>query len=444
MNKEHRHTFARVILICLFIAILCSGWTKASAVESPDYNSVIVIPKKEFRRAENVMRQHGIYRFRKIKEKMYVIPLNENEKESKISELKQSGLYELVEPDYFLSLNETPSERNYLNIKINPNFNNSNSIQAINPIVREITPNDRDFFSQYYLREINADKAWSLTTGSENIKVGVLDTGIDRNHPDLAGKIAEDEVSEDDLTDEIGHGTEVAGIIAAKTNNNQGIAGISWNTKIVPIKVTDETGQARVSTVVSALDAAHEKGVKIVQISLSTNQLSQVLGDAVKTAQDRGIIIVSTGGNTGIRELRYPAAFNGVVGVTSVDQNKKIESYSTQGEHISIAAPGSNIYTTTRNSSYASVTGTSFAAPQVAGTLALIWALIPDFTSSQVKDILFKSAQDLGESGKDPTYGYGLLNSQKAVELALVQVAKPNELQAESNSPGNKTWNVKF
>ena len=168
----------------------------------------------------------------------------------------------------------------------------------------------------------------------------MLDTGVDASHPDLDGKIYGDEnLLPEDKSDSIGHGTEVSGIIAANTNNKQGIAGISWNTKILPIRITDEYGQARVSTVVEALDRAYDQGVKIVQISLSTNQFSQVLKDAVEEANDRGMLIISSAGNTGEREVRYPAAFEGVICVGAVNSAKRIESYSTLGDHVSIVAP---------------------------------------------------------------------------------------------------------
>lgn len=391
------------------------SWLPDSA---SDYDSLIVEPTERVikaNRMNRVMQRYRVLRFQKIKDNLYVIPLSEQEdKELKIKELKLSNQFKLIEPDYKLYTDNKNSGRNFIKIIKHPD-----SIEPLNN--NEVTPNDKDFTSQYYLKQINATKAWRTTTGS-SLLVGVLDTGVDATHPDLIGKVTASDGSEEDLADDIGHGTEVAGIIAANTNNKQGIAGISWGTKVLSLKVTDSLGQARISTVAQALDKAYASGVKIVQISLSTNQFSQTFRNVIKEAQDRGILIISTSGNTGIQELRYPAAFSGVIGVGAVDQNKKKESYSTTGDHVTLVAPGTSIFTTSLDSSYDSVTGTSFAAPQVAGAAALVWSIAPDLRSDEVREILTESADDLGTLGKDKLYGYGLLNTEKAVELAKEKI----------------------
>ena len=402
-----------------------------------DYDALIVVPSNEAqrgRRLDRLMYRAGIIGYRKVKDNLFVIPLSSSEdKIAKAQELKNSGLFKIVEPDYKFYLDGIPDERNYIKINIrdeNALGESNNAVENVSDI-KEVTPNDSDFLSQYYLRQINAPKAWGTTKGN-SLVVGVLDTGVDANHPDLQGKISGSEnLLPEDKSDAIGHGTEVSGIIAANTNNKQGIAGVSWNTKILPIRVTDEYGQARVSTVVEALDRAYTEGVKIVQISLSTSQFSQVLKDSVQEANERGILIISTAGNTGEREVRYPAAFEGVIGVGAVNSSKKIESYSTLGDHVSLVAPGASVYTTSLYSGYSSVSGTSFAAPQVAGTAALIWSVAPDISSEDVRQILFQSAEDLGEPGKDFVFGNGLLNTEAAVNLAKAKYA--NNIQIEKN-----------
>lgn len=427
MNQVIKIRSKEIISVSLFLCFFLQFQTPASAGEVNDYDSIIVHPKERVlrsRRIDHLMYRSGISKFQKIKDQIYVVPVSKSDdRKLKIAELKQSGLFRLVEPDYKLSLDWIPQKRNY--IEINNLSNNKETFLS-----SEVTPNDQDFDTQYYLREINATKAWNTTVG-DSLLVGILDTGIDVNHPDLAHKVLSgSDLSNEDLTDEIGHGTAIAGIIAANTNNKEGIAGIAWNTKVVSLKVTREDGRARVSTVVSALENAYTKGIKIVQISLGTNEFSQTLKDAIKEAQARGILIISTGGNSGTQELRYPAAFDGVIGVGAVDQTKNIESYSTTGEHIALVAPGSDIYTTSILSSYEAVTGTSFSAPQVAGTAALVWSLVPDLSNDEVREILIESAEDLGEAGKDTVFGYGLLNTQKAVEIAK---AKQNETNVIEN-----------
>ncbi|OGI18728.1 MAG: hypothetical protein A3B68_03555 [Candidatus Melainabacteria bacterium RIFCSPHIGHO2_02_FULL_34_12] len=416
--------------------------------EKDDYDSLIVRPSKHIanpRRINRLMYKRGFIGFQKVKDDLYVVPLNESDKKTKIAELKNSGLFELVEPDYKFTLDEIPRSRNYVKIIKSNESNDLNDNTNLTDIsnLTDITPNDKDFSSQYYLKEINATKAWNVTVGDSSLVVGILDTGVDAKHPDLEGKVLQGiNLSSQNYSDQIGHGTEVAGIIAAKTNNNQGIAGIGWNTNVLPIKITDENGQARVSTVVVALEQAYENNVKIIQISLSTNQFSQTLKDAIQLAHDRGILIVSTAGNTGVQEVRYPAAFPGVIGVGAINQSKQIEYYSTRGDHVSLVAPGSSIYTTTLNLGYSAVTGTSFSAPQVAGTAALVWSILPGLTNDDVKDILFQSADDRGENGKDPIYGYGVLNTEKAVAIAK-STKSTFEVQQTLDEGIGKTWITK-
>ena len=434
-NRDQRSEIRGQKFFCkLLIFLLLFGLSHLPALsfqnDQSDYDSLIVKPKEvvlKSKRANRLMYKYAGLKYKKIKDNVYLISLSKNDttetKEQRIAELKESGAFDLVEPDYKLALDQEEGERIYTKITREDNSPITGNI-TISESPKEVTPNDKDFTSQYYLREINAPQAWGITVGNTQL-LGVLDTGVDENHPDLNGKISSGTGVDDvDLNDTIGHGTEVSGIIAANTNNSQGIAGVSWNTKVLSLKVTDDYGQARVSNVVRALDQAYQKGVKIVHISLSTNQFSQTLKDAIKQAHDRGILIISTAGNSGIEELRYPAAFDGVIGVGAVDESKQREFYSTTGEHITLVAPGASIYTTSINSTYDKVSGTSFAAPQVSGAAALIWSIAPNLTNNEVRKILINSANDLGISGKDKEYGYGLLNIEKAVELARVSAQK--------------------
>ena len=424
MNKLIKRKILSLGYLSIFLLLVFFCFPAfSSQIPDPenDYDSLIVQPKERVLKANRMsklMYRYGVLKFQKVKNDLYVVPLdNADKKDLKIAELQQSGYFNYVEPNYKLYTDQRAPERDYVKVIKEPD---NELAPALN--TKEVTPNDKGFSSQYYLKEINAPKAWRTTVGNSQVVVAVLDTGIDANHPDLLGKISGGD--DDDLTDGIGHGTEVAGIIAANTNNSQGIAGIAWKTKILSLRITDDVGQARVSTVATALDEAYNNGAKIVQISLSTNQYSKTLQNAISQAQSRGLIVISTAGNTGVQELRYPGAFSGVIAVGSVDKDKKLESYSTTGEHVSFVAPGTSIYTTTTGSNYNSVSGTSFSAPQVSGAAALVWSLAPDLTSDEVRDILIRSADDLGDPGKDVKYGYGILNMQKAVELAKMKITE--------------------
>lgn len=437
---KDKFSFASLLFCFFILSSQLSAFSSQLSAPS-DYDSLIVHPKTRViksNRLSRLMYRYGFQKYQVVKEGIYVIPLDgvtsNKEKELKIQKLKQSGLFDLVEPDYKFSLDQNTSEKNYIKI-IRHNLND-NLVDSENIV--EVTPNDKDFQAQYYLKEINVTKAWRTTTG-DSLLIGVLDTGADANHPDLEGKVIDGEFNQD-LNDEIGHGTAVSGIISANTNNNQGIAGVTWNAKILSLKVTDDNGVARVSTVVSALNKAYDKGAMIVQISLSTNQFSQTLKNAIKEAQDKNILIISSAGNTGVKEPRYPAAFNGVLGIGATDETKEVASYSTRGEHVSLVAPGNLIYTTSPNSKYESVSGTSFAAPQVAGAAALVWSIAPVLTNTEIRDLLINSAEDKGVPGKDDEYGYGILNTEKAVELAK---AKLNASTQNTNQIEIEKWIIR-
>lgn len=392
-----------------------------------EYDSIVVYTNKDLstiRRLSGYLRHRGIKDFKKVNRNTFVIPRDENKSlDSQISELKASNLFSIVEPNYKLSVDSINiKEKDYKEISIREPDNGSISEQREQSVI----PNDEWFSYQYYLRQINAHKAWNVTVG-DSLLVAVLDTGVDANHPDLQGKVIGRKGKElEDLSDSISHGTGVAGLIAAHTNNTEGIAGIAWNTKILSIRITDEFGQARVSDVVAALEDVYNHGAKIAQISLSTNQYSRALEEAIKLAHERGILIVSSGGNSGTNEIRYPADFEDVLGVGAVNKSSEVEDYSTKGEHIKIVAPGSSIYTTSSILGYENQSGTSFAAPQVAGAAALVWSIIPDITYKEVMNILTLSARDLGEEGKDTKYGHGLLNIKGAVNLAK-EIASSNK-----------------
>lgn len=415
--NSHQKIWSLMIAMCLAFSnsIVLSSPAFANSKKNK-HNWLIAKPKDKVlnskTRVSRVLHNNHI-KYRKINKTTYLVSRNKNKRlKAQIKELEKTGLFEYVEPDYKLDFDA----RNYTTITKHTD-NPPTPVETETSIVlQDVTPNDKSFNSQYYLRQIKATKAWSVSVG-EGVTVAVLDSGVDGNHQDLIGKVTSGNGAED-LVDTLGHGTEVSGIIAANTNNTTGIAGIGWKTNVLSLMITDESGQARVSTVVNAFDTAYEKGAKIIHISLSTNQYSRTLEAAVQEAHARGILVVSTSGNTGKDQIRYPSGFDGVIGVGAVNAKNELESYSTTGEHVSLVAPGTGIFTTNPKSQYKSVTGTSFAAPQVTGTAALIWAVNPELTSDEVRSILFKSATDLGNNGRDYQYGHGLLNTEKAVELA--------------------------
>ncbi len=316
-----------------------------------------------------------------------------------------------------------------------------------NYVVRAFaTPNDPYLAQQWAYTTIRARSAWDIVTGTTSITIAVVDTGIDPTHPDLAGKIVPgyDYVQNDnDPRDGNGHGTHVAGIAAAVTNNAIGVAGMSWGARIMPLRVLDEMGNGDTAKVASAIGWAHLNGAKIINLSLGGDQSSQTLQEAITRAHNAGILVVAAMGNSGSSTPNYPAAFSNVMAVGATDINDTRAWYSNYGNHIDISAPGGvmachgitgiystmptyDVYLTLPNPSgctyyrgYDTMQGTSQATPFVAGLAALMWSQDPTLTPTEVQQIIQSTAVDLGAPGWDQLYGWGRIDALAAVETLL-------------------------
>jgi subtilisin family serine protease len=309
-------------------------------------------------------------------------------------------------------------------------------------IVRALfIPNDRYFSNQWYLRNIDAHRAWDFVTGDREIVIAVIDTGVSLSHEDLQGSvwINKDEIPfngiDDDNNgyiddyrgydfvnndptpgDDNGHGTHVAGIIAAKMNNNNGIAGIA-QVKIMPLKVLDSYGNGYDSDVAEAIYYAVENGARIISMSIGGSDYSTVLKEACDYAWNHGVLLVAASGNDGENNIDYPAAFSSVIAVGSVDKKDKLSSFSDFGKQQELVAPGESIYSTYLGNSYTYFSGTSMATPQVSALASLILSMNPSISGSDLRNLLHISVDDLGPKGKDQYYGYGRINVSKAVSL---------------------------
>lgn len=368
------------------------------------------------------------------------------------------------------------------------NYQNIFEVEYIEPnYILEATafPNDPDYRFQDYLTTVNARNAWSkelLIREQERITrqsvIAVLDTGVDIDHPDLKDKIwvnpgetAGNNLDDDGngYTDDINgwdfvdldsdpnpalvgnydedavkHGTIVAGIAAAVTNNQQGISGISWFSQIMPLRVLDSQGVGDVFSVIQAIDYAIEKEVAVINMSFVGSGFSQSLNSAIRRAFNADILLVAAAGNTDPKvngvdlDVRkaYPVCYDGgagenlVIGVASVDGNLQKSSFSNYGSCIDIVAPGEDFYSTQfyqpGSASFIKPyngywSGTSLSVPLVSGTLASIKALRPNFSAAEIRDLVLDSTQDI--YNYNPTYqaklGSGLLDFAKALEAAL-------------------------
>lgn len=311
-----------------------------------------------------------------------------------------------------------------------------------------VSVNDSKVSLQKYLSMSGFYNAWSKVKCGGSVAVAVLDSGIDFDHPDLVNNIdtslAYDAINNTELSGETedvrGHGTKVAGIVAAEANNAKGIAGCSYNAVIVPVRVVDDEGLVDVFDVSSALDylVEHAGEVSVVNMSFGfqVDDWWDFIGEIAYgllcqdkislLSSDYGVVFVAAAGNEGKdgNYVEYPAALDNVVSVAAVDENSTRASFSTANDTVDICAYGTNVYSTTTGSGYGNAgNGTSFAAPQVAAAAALLRVQQPSWSAERIVNRIESTAElladmtDLDENGKDNTgqYGYGLLDAAAAV-----------------------------
>jgi len=283
-------------------------------------------------------------------------------------------------------------------------------------------PNDTFYSShQWNLPLIHADKAWQATTGDPAVVIAVVDTGVDLNHPDLKGKLVEGYnvlTGSNNPQDDNGHGTHCAGIIAARTNNTEGIAGVDWGSKIMPIKAMAADGTGSVVDIADGVIWAVDHGASIINLSLGDYNDSEYLHDAIRYATAKGASVFAAMGNDGVEDPSFPAAYEECIAVAANDENTETASFSNFGAHTSVSAPGVAIPSTYPNQRYVALSGTSMATPHVAGVAGLLKSVNPKLTPADIRKILESTADDLGPEGKDEYYGYGQINVAKAVAAA--------------------------
>jgi subtilisin family serine protease len=309
---------------------------------------------------------------------------------------------------------------------------------------------DPDFSSQYDMNLINADDAWrQCNLSARGVTIAIIDSGVDLDHPDLQVNLLAgydywdyDTVPEDGN----GHGTNVAGIAAAALNGIH-VAGVAPTARILPVRVLNNSGGGYVSDVADGIVYAADRA-QVLNLSLGSSSNSSTLQSAINYAVNtKGRLVVAAAGNCGDSNFGangcsyqnqpvYPGAYSNVMAVAATTVADTRASFSNVGSYVDIAAPGSNIFNTYYGNSYASVSGTSQAAPHVAGLAALVWAKNPGYTATQVRNQIASTAIDLGTAGVDTSFGAGRIDVHGALGLTAVQSHHPEvKLTAAVQTP---------
>lgn len=304
------------------------------------------------------------------------------------------------------------------------------------------TPNDPYYSQQWGPQNIKANLAWDKVTHAQRagVTIAVLDTGINANHEDLQASIVPGYNFIDNNNNPVdghGHGTHVAGIAAAITNNGKGIAGVAGGAKIMPVKVMNDSGSGDYASIINGIKYAADHGAQVISMSLGGPGYSQAMQDAIDYAISRGASVVAASGNSN-SAVAFPGNCDGVITVGAVGSNNQRASFSNYGPEMDVVAPGVNIISSYKGNanSYTAMSGTSMATPFVAGVTALVRAANPNLTSAQVTQIIDQAATDLGTAGFDNYYGYGLVDASKAVDLALQgQTGAPSPAPAPNPAP---------
>jgi len=295
----------------------------------------------------------------------------------------------------------------------------------------QMTTNDPKLSQQWALSKTKVTDAWEISKGLNDVVVAMIDTGIYRQQEDLAAaNISQgwDYISEKPVDSDVyGHGTLTTGVIAATANNGIGISGVCWNVKIIPLQVFGDSGGAETSDICKALYDAVDMGADIINMSFGGYYNSKAMSDAVANAVAKGCIVVAAAGNEYGPDYMYPASYDGVISCSSINSSLNPSDFTSYNDKVDVAAPGEDILSTSADgvSKYASVDGTSFSSPYVAGIAALAKSYDDKIDANDFQRILRTTSLDLGAKGYDNYYGYGVINAENI--LKYLQESKKSD-----------------
>ena len=292
-----------------------------------------------------------------------------------------------------------------------------------------VTPGDSDTYrsAQWALTALDADTAWKTATG-KGVTVAVIDSGIDADLPDLHAKLEAPAtcllVCDDTAppVDDTGHGTHVAGIIAARANNGNGIAGLAPDAALMPIKAL-RNGSGTAADIAAAIVYAVQHNADIINLSLGATRSEDIMRLAVDYALRKGVTVVAAAGNSGVMaNIHYPAAYKGVLAVGATTEHGEIANFSSRGWWVGVAAPGASIASLYNQPPYVwTLSGTSMASPYVAAEAALVKQVLPHLRPADLGGLISSTAKDLGQPGVDSAFGSGLIQPVAALRAAVDQ-----------------------
>lgn len=356
-----------------------------------------------------VLERNGLY--------VLKVPVNINYQEV-LTKLKESTAVESAEPDYLQKR-------------------------------MDFTPNDEFYDRQWHLPKLRLPQIWGTMQPQKQVVVAVVDSGVDYNHPDLKGQLLPgyDTYEQDnDPMDDVGHGTMVAGTIAAKSNNGIGVAGINPNAKILPVRVGGENGAATSDSVKGVLYAI-ENGADVINLSYGSPYGSDIEYETMLKAYQKGIVVIAASGNER-KQVSYPASYPTVISVGSTNSNDRISSFSNYGYRLDLTAPGEGIGTTWIGGEYGPADGTSFSAPVVSGLASLIKSTKPQATPEQIEYMLEKGSKVLARKPYiwNQNAGYGRVDAVGAFNAAFpnMRLDAPNTREKAQALSLNKKYSNKF
>lgn len=364
-----------------------------------------------------------------------------------IETLSKNPLVEYIEPNFIYRISRTPNEPDLLNLW---------GLSNLGQVIRDESPGVKGI-------DIDALHAWDIETGSDQVLIAVIDTGIDYTHPDLveniwtnqAEKNGVPDIDDDnngyiddihgfnfvddvkptpDIADDHSHGTHVSGTIGARGDNSLGVVGVNWKASIMAVKFLDKDGSGSLESAIKSIDYAVKNGAKVISNSWGGFGFSLALKEAIERSHTAGALFIAAAGNDGRNNDSYPyypASFDvaNVISVAAIDNKGELAYFSNFGKiTVHLAAPGVNIFSTTPKEEYGYKNGTSMATPHVSGVAALVWAHEPNLTNMEVRNRIFSTVTKLpGLKGEVKTVG--MLNAYQA----LMNIMPPPDMNDPIN-----------